>query len=361
MPRDRRLDAESSAFLTQTMLLGNATKFPIALSGIEFARLIGVVYKDTGNLDKLTEACRRVIVPEGDYYQTPLAWFESGTLPLECDHVDLMLQGRQDIADFNTYLGCLSALHKRRKKYARILSAQPIPTMVQVSPRALMEFGGLQADALASWLTWRKWFYDLDNRSAQETGYLFEPILAAALGGEAKGAGARVVRRTEDSSKGRQVDCWKLLPNGDKLAYEFKLRVTDAASRQGRFGEELAFAKDCRASGVRPILLVLDPTPNPTLAALQACFEQEGGEAYVGEAAWEHLEAEAGPTMATFIHRYVRTPIRDVSQFSGELLGLAARRLAGGDVQITVGGHELHIIRAKDAALSDELGDEEET
>jgi hypothetical protein len=28
-----------------------------------------------------------------------------------------------------------------------------------------------------------EWLYDIDNRSAQETGYLFEPILAAAIGG----------------------------------------------------------------------------------------------------------------------------------------------------------------------------------
>ena len=83
--------------------------------------------------------------------------------------------------------------------------------MIQVSPRALVEYGGLQPDALASWLTWRKWFYDLDNRAAQETGYLFEPILAAALGGEAKGAKNSPIKRTDDASKGRQVDCWRIV------------------------------------------------------------------------------------------------------------------------------------------------------
>lgn len=359
MPRDHRLDAESSAFLTRAMTLGNATALPIVLSGTEFARLIGVIYKDTGNSHKLQEAERAAIVPDGDYYATPLSWFEEGYFLLGRDHVDLMLRGREDIADFNTYLGCLSALHKRRKKYARILSAQPIPTMIQVSPRALMEFGGMQADALASWLTWRKWFYDLDNRSAQETGYLFEPILAAALGGEPKGAKAKAVTRLGDASKGRQVDCWKLLPTGEKLAYEFKLRVTIAASGQGRFGEELDFARDCRASGVRPILLVLDPTPNPRLTELQARFRHEGGEAYVGDDAWRHLEDEAGPTMATFIDRYVSAPIHAVSQYDGNLLDLVARKLGTGDIQIAVGRHQRLIVREEDASLSEDVGDDE--
>jgi hypothetical protein len=116
------------------------------------------------------------------------------------------LNGIREIPDLKTYLSCLASLHKRRKKYSLILRAQPIPKMIQVSPRALVEFGSMQPDALASWLTWRKWFYDLDNRSAQETGYLFEPILAAALGGEAKGSKNSPIKRTDDPSKGRQVD-----------------------------------------------------------------------------------------------------------------------------------------------------------
>ncbi|AUT58273.1 ApaLI family restriction endonuclease [Paraburkholderia terrae] len=357
MPRDIRLDAEASTFLTKVTSLGIATALPVVLSGAELARLIGVIYRDTDRAQLLPAELQATIVPDQDYYATPLAWFEAqydvqGTGQI--DHIDLMLRGRGEIPDFNTYLHCLSSLHKRRKKYARILSAQPIPTMVQVSPRALVEYGGIEPDALASWLTWRKWFYDLDNRSAQETGYLFEPILAAALGGEPKGARAKAVTRAGDGTKGRQVDCWKILPNGDKLAYEFKLRVTIAASGQGRFGEELDFARDCRASGAKPILLVLDPTPNPRLADLQAAFRAHGGEAYVGDDAWHHLEFEAGPTMATFIDRYVSAPIHMVSNFGGQLLDLTARRLDNGHIQLAVGAHQRLILRREDFALSDE-------
>jgi hypothetical protein len=98
---------------------------------------------------------------------------------------------------------------------------------------------------------------DIDNRSAQETGYLFEPILAAAISGIPFAAAKSPIKRTDNPRQGRQVDCLD-----GKLAYEFKMRVTIAASGQGRFQEELAFARDCYHSGYIPVLLVLDPTPS---------------------------------------------------------------------------------------------------
>ena len=204
-----------------------------------------------------------------------------------------------------------------------ILQAQPLPTSLQVAPRSLLEFGILATPALASWLTWRKWFYDIDNRAAQETGYLFEPILANALGGTPYGSRTSPVRRRNDERKGRQVDC---VVGTD--AYEFKLRVTIAASGQGRFGEELDFAKDCVASGLRPILLVLDPTPSHRLDDLSAAFRAVGGEAHIGSVAWEHIEARSGPTMATFVEKYVRVPIASLDQHMVELLDL---RVSAGD------------------------------
>lgn len=244
-----------------------------------------------------------------------------------------------------------------------------LATLVQVSPRAFVEYGHFDTEVLASWLTWRKFFYDLDNRAAQETGYLFEPVLAAAIGGEPKGARTKVVKRTDDQTKGRQVDCWKIRADGKPLAYEFKLRVTIAASGQGRFGEELQFARDCATSGAIPVLVVLDPTPNPRLCDLQAEFEAMGGHAFIGDAAWAHLESEAGGIMATFIERYVRTPIAAISAFEVEatgdpnlkrirLLDLEAR-LANGDLVFKIGDHEQLIARAEDATLSSEASNDE--
>jgi len=177
-------------------------------------------------------------------------------------------------------------------------------------------------------------------------------------------ARTKVVKRTEDQSKGRQVDCWKIRADGRPLAYEFKLRVTIAASGQGRFGEELQFAEDCATSGAIPVLVVLDPTPNPRLRELQAEFEAKGGHAYVGNDAWAHLEEEAGGIMATFIERYVRTPISEISAFEVEMDGGAERkrlrlldleaRVIDGDVVFKIGNYERFITRVEDATLGDD-------
>jgi len=362
--------AEESTFYTKVITLGSGTALPVLMTPSELSRLIGVIYSDTGNGEALKQAIPEfydLVFPPADYYGLPMEWFTANVSLPDRLHVDLMRLG-QSIPDFKTYLRCLSELHKRRRKYAMILKAQPVPTMVQISPRALVEYGGMEIEALASWLTWRKFFYDLDNRSAQETGYLFEPILAAAIGGEPKGARSRVVTRTLDKSKGRQVDCWKVDVDTDiKYAYEFKLRVTIAASGQGRMGEEVQFAKDCLNSGAVPVLVVLDPTPNHRLSELKAAFEANGGHAYIGDEAWRHLEDEAGETMAEFIERYVRKPITEVTYFETIDPDTQARNITlldfgakfnDGDIVLTLGAHERTIFRAEDRAL-DSLDDDE--
>lgn len=366
----QRLSAEESKFLTKVTTLGASTLLPIVMSPGEFAKLIGVVYFDTdrfAELDKTHPGLSVKINPNAGYYAIPDGWFETAIELQDDEHVSLMRKAVVDIPDFVTYLRCLAELHKRRRKYAMILSAQPMPTMVQISPRSLMEYGHVETEALASWLTWRKFFYDLDNRSAQETGYLFEPILAAAIGGEPQGARTKLVKRSDDPSKGRQVDCWKAVPGRKPLAYEFKLRVTIAASGQGRIGEEHQFAVDCKNSGAVPVLVILDPTPNPKMAALKAVFEANGGHAYIGDEAWAHLESEAGAVMAQFIEKYVRSPVTDISRFEKQvngdpvkkriqLLDLSARASAG-EIRITLGSYERIITRREDPSLADDESD----
>ncbi len=368
-----RLTADESKFLTKVTTLGSATALPVVMSPGEFAKLIGVVYFDTDRFSELEKNHPKLaadINPRIDYYKIPEEWFAEPIELSEMEHISLMRQAAVDIPDFVTYLRCLAELHKRRKKYSMILSAQPMPTMVQISPRSLMEYGHVDPEALASWLTWRKFFYDLDNRSAQETGYLFEPILAAAIGGEPKGSKSKVVKRTEDPSKGRQVDCWKALPGQLPLAYEFKLRVTIAASGQGRIGEEHQFAVDCKSSGAIPVLVVLDPTPNPTMAALKAVYEANGGHAYIGEEAWAHLQSVAGEVMARFIEKYVRAPVTEISAFEQtvnndssrkriQLLDFGARAVAG-EIRIQLGTHSRVIPRKEDQSLADDTEDGEE-
>ncbi len=187
-------------------------------------------------------------------------------------------------------------------KYARILSSQPFPTLEQVGPRALLQYGNLSPKALTAFMFWRKWFMDVDNRAGQETGYLFEPVIAAAVGGIPYSAKNSVIK-SRRNKKGRQVDC--LIDDGNvKDAYEFKVRVTIAASGQGRWAEELDYPADCRQSGYRPILVCLDGTTNPKLRQLVAAFKREGGKSFVGEAAWKHLDDLAGATMAKFLNQY---------------------------------------------------------
>ena len=165
----------------------------------------------------------------------------------------------------------------------------------------------LPAPELSALLYWRKWMFDIDNRAGQETGYLFEPIIANAIGGVSVSARHSPIRRRNRPSQGRQVDCIK-----DRLAYEIKLRVTIAASGQGRWQEELDFPQDAVSSGFRPVLIVLDPTPNPKLTELANTFADAGGVVYKGDEAWAHLEEEAGNTMARFLETYVRMPLDDL-------------------------------------------------
>src|SRR5215211_1087448 len=191
--------------------------------------------------------------------------------------------------DADIYFYCLATLHKARLKYERILQSQAIPTIDQVGPRGLLQYGTLSPKSLAALLFWRKWMFDIDNRAGQETGYVFEPIIAYAIGGIPYSAKRSPVKRGGVGPLGRQVDCII----GDR-AYEIKIRVTIAASGQGRWSEELDFPKDCQASGFTPVLVVLDPTANLKLDELNQAFIAAGGESYVGQAAWDHLASVAG-------------------------------------------------------------------
>jgi hypothetical protein len=247
--------------------------------------------------------------------------------------------------DADTYFACLAALHKARLKYERILSSQPMPTLEQVGPRALLQYGKLSSRALRSFLFWRKWFYDIDGRAGQETGYLFEPVIAYAIGGTPAPATKSPVKRHRDRNKGRQVDCII-----EKRAYEIKIRVTIAASGQGRWQEELDFPIDCQRSGFIPVLVCLDATQDEKLDALAAAFRREGGETYIGDDAWSHLEASAGPTMTIFLERYVRGPLQAMlREAGGELLELRALSREG-RIEIALGDEVLQIDRAPEDA-----------
>jgi hypothetical protein len=250
------------------------------------------------------------------------------------------------VPDADLYFACLAALHKHRLKYLRILQTQPVPTVDEVGPRGLLQIGAVPPGALTPFMVWRKWLYTLDNRAGQEAGYLFEPFVRSAVGGVKVSAANSPVKRAGGRGKGREIDC--LLP-GAKRAHEMKLRVTIAASGQGRWAEELSFPADCAACGHIPVLIVFDPTPNVKLAELVAAFRRAGGESHVGPDAWSYLASLAGPTMAGFLDRYVRGPLGQVLAHApddpAELPDLTLK-LSGGSLVITVAGQSTTIQRA---------------
>ena len=142
-----------------------------------------------------------------------------------------------------------------------------------------------------------------------------------------------------------------------RRAYEIKLRVTIAASGQGRWREELAFPQDCQASGYTPVLVVLDPTLNPKLQELGNAFIRAGGEAYTGQAAWEHLKATAGPIMARFLELYVHTPIQSLLRDTPARLPEVTFRMDEEQFTATIGEEVLIVRRDR---VSTEPAEEEE-
>lgn len=305
----------------------------ISLTDEICAYLVGRIVIDLGLQSAFPEASNSL--PEF-FSKQPLT---SLVLPgVDCDALYERLVTKN--ADTDVYFACLAALHKARLKYERILSTQPIPTLEQVGPRGLLQYGQLGGRALSAWLFWRKWFFDIDNRAGQETGYLFEPIIAYAIGGTPAPSKKSPVKRRTDPEKGRQVDC--IL---NKRAYEFKIRVTIAASGQGRWQEELDFPVDCRQSGFTPVLVCMDSTPNPKLDALVRAFQAQSGEVFVGDAAWAHLEQAAGTTMSIFLEKYVRTPIQDLLTHAKAELPELTAKWSERSIDIGVAGETLKIAR----------------
>lgn len=292
------LSQSQRAILERARALGGGRQ-GVALTDEQCVGLIAVVVRDLG----LGESFPDLPLEVQSFFDIPPETLQASSFNLFELYLRLLNLNR----DADTYFHCLSTLHKSRLKYQRILSSQPIPTLDQVGPRGLLQYGMLPAPELSALLYWRKWMFDIDNRAGQETGYLFEPIIANAIGGVSVSARHSPIRRRNRPSQGRQVDCIK-----DRLAYEIKLRVTIAASGQGRWQEELDFPQDTVSSGFRPVLIVLDPTPNPKLTELANAFSDAGGVVYKGDEAWAHLEEEAGNTMARFLETYVRMPLDDL-------------------------------------------------
>ena len=182
--------AEIKKSFSAARILGNGDD-RVALSENELFCLLTQCCSDLGTAAEISKLPALSFPPPStDYYPLPLAWFQTpqAGCPSAAALVESLAACVAYEPDFRLYFENLATLHKRRLKYQRILATQPKPTMNQIGPRSLLEFGGADDGLLASWLVWRKWIFDVDNRAAQETGYLFEPVLASCLGGEAIGS-----------------------------------------------------------------------------------------------------------------------------------------------------------------------------
>lgn len=338
-----KLTLAQKTLIEKARNVGNS-EMAVPLSSEVCAYLCGIVVQDLDLVSHVPE------IPQDlpAFFETwPVSSLKLVGIPFE----DLAAKVFSIKPDSDTYFSCLATLHKSRLKYEQILQRQAFPTFDQVGPRGLLQFGSLPSPALATMLYWRKWLYDLDNRAAQETGYLFEPILANAIGGTPISAKRSPIKRQADGGKGRQVDCVK-----QKLAYEFKIRVTIAASGQGRWGEELQFPIDCNGSGFTPILVVLDPTPNPKLTELVKAFTEAGGQTFVGDSAWQHLESQAGPVMSVFLERYVRKPLAALLNDAPDPLPPMTMRMIEKGVEFEVGDDKLRIERGDQLLDADQEG-----
>lgn len=300
---------------SQCRILGNGSQ-RITLNESEIFSLLHVSLRDLAwRSEDFGFPILPTPFPSMSYYQIPLDWFIAHEVfPSNSELLNYFAQMVKYDPDFGLYFHNLCSLHKRRLKYQRILSTQPKPNMDQIGPRSLLEYGITDTKFLFSWMVWRKWIFDIDNRSAQETGYLFEPVLASCLGGESISASKSPIKRLDENgnptNNGRQIDCY--LGDSD-LAYELKLRVTIAASGQGRFAEEMSFPLECKAAKLTPVLLVLDPTPSSRLSELSEAFINSGGNVFIGDDAWEHMEQQAGAIMSVFLEKYIRPPLASVA------------------------------------------------
>ncbi|MCW3783890.1 hypothetical protein [Defluviimonas salinarum] len=320
-PTDPRLSPDQAAALRRNRVLGKGAE-RIILEIPDMARLIGVLddvarsAADPARLRDHGPAAAERFYREPDRAAAP---GDGGTVSPGA-FVDAYLEAHDRIPDFDRAFSALCEITKRRQKLRSIMSSQPMPVISDIAMRSPLEYLAMDDEAMASWMIWRKWLYDIDNRIGQETGYLVASVMALALGGRVCEARTSPIRRSGGDFARRRVDCIK-----DNRAYDLKARLTDAPSRRARMGDEMAFARDCSFSGFVPVLLVLeDPGPGRSEELVEA-YANYGGSVLYGEEAWSHVHEHAGPMMSAFVDLFLRRPVRAISNAGDRPLDLTLR------------------------------------
>jgi hypothetical protein len=113
------------------------SKQGVALDDETCAYLVGVIAGDLGHLKKI-KALRAFRAGVPSFFGTqPLESLRLSGVPF----LEVFEQLAALDRDVETYFACLAALHKGRLKYERILQTQPVPTVDQVGPRGLLQYG----------------------------------------------------------------------------------------------------------------------------------------------------------------------------------------------------------------------------
>ena len=97
-------------------------------------------------------------------------------------------------------------------------------------------------------------------------------------------------------------------------------------------------------------LKVADVAFLPMLERLCEAFEAAGGESFVGDSAWEHLNSMAGSTMARFLDLYVHTPMLAVVEDMPQSLPPMTIRMDSGELAIDVGDETFRVSRDQQAS-----------
>jgi hypothetical protein len=105
----------------------------VAISASEiYALIVLAIYDLNWSFDEL--GIEQIFLPSLNYYEINLDWFENlDNADVVSEKIILMLSScfNKD-PDFALFIDNLCALHRRRIKFKRILSNQPIPTMEQI-------------------------------------------------------------------------------------------------------------------------------------------------------------------------------------------------------------------------------------
>src|SRR5699024_9682333 len=118
------------------------------LTDEECAYLVAVIIKDLDLLEKFPE------INEGDIPD----FYNSNVRELaieDVNFIDLIKRVISIEPDADTYFACLAKLQKSRLKYSKIIEYQDLPTMEQVGPRSLLQYGQMDSDSLATFILWR--------------------------------------------------------------------------------------------------------------------------------------------------------------------------------------------------------------